>query len=81
MITPSQKIQSLPPYAFAEMDRLVGQLRAEGIDVIDFGTGDPRDETPKFVRDAASHSLETYKTAGYPNYIGLPEFRQSIAQW
>ncbi|MBI2638904.1 aminotransferase class I/II-fold pyridoxal phosphate-dependent enzyme [Candidatus Peregrinibacteria bacterium] len=81
MIIPSQKIQSLPPYAFAEMDRLVGQLKNQGVDVIDFGTGDPRDETPKFVRDAATEAIEEYKSAGYPSYIGLPEFRITIAAW
>jgi LL-diaminopimelate aminotransferase len=81
MITLSKKIQSLPPYAFAEMDKLVAQLRAEGVDVIDFGTGDPRDETPKFVRDAATQALETYKSTGYPSYIGLQEFRRAIAAW
>lgn len=80
-MTPSQKIQSLPGYAFAEMDKLVTQLRSEGVDVIDFGTGDPRDETPKFVRDAAVQALETYKSAGYPSYVGLQEFRSAIAAW
>lgn len=78
---PSKKIRSLPDYAFAEMDKLVAQLRSEGVDVIDFGTGDPRDETPDFIREAAKKAIDTYKTAGYPSYIGLPEFRSAIAAW
>lgn len=78
---PSKKIRSLPDYAFAEMDKLVAQLRSEGVDVIDFGTGDPRDETPDFIREAAKKAIDTYKTAGYPSYIGLPEFRHAIAAW
>lgn len=77
----SSKIQSLPGYAFAEMDKLVAQLRSEGVDVIDFGSGDPRDETPSFIRDAAKQAIDEYKSAGYPSYIGLPEFRQAIAAW
>ncbi len=81
MIYPSQKNQSLPGYAFAEMDKLVLKLRDSGVDIIDFGTGDPRDETPSFIRDAAKEALDFYKTAGYPSYIGLPEFRQEIAAW
>lgn len=80
-LTPSKKIQSLPGYAFAEMDKLVTQLRAEGVDVIDFGTGDPRDPTPEFIRDAAKQAIDEYKSAGYPSYIGLPEFRRAIAAW
>lgn len=80
-LIPSQKIQSLPGYAFAEMDKLVTQLRAEGVDVIDFGTGDPRDETPIFIRNAAKQAIDEYKSAGYPSYIGLPEFRRAIAAW
>lgn len=81
MISPSKKIQSLPGYAFAEMDKLVLQLRSEGVDVIDFGTGDPRDPTPEFIRDAAKQAIDEYKSAGYPSYVGLPEFRQAIAAW
>src|SRR3989344_6583654 len=80
-LIPSSKIQRLPPYAFAEMDKLVTGLRGEGVDVIDFGTGDPRDETPGFVREAVARAAEKHKTTGYPSYIGLPEFRQEVAAW
>ncbi len=79
MIQPSHKIRSLPGYAFAEIEKLVSARKAEGIDVIDFGVGDPRDETPKFIRNAAKEALDSYKTSGYPGYIGLPEFRKTVA--
>lgn len=81
MIIPSKKIQMLPGYAFAEMDKLVSGLKAEGTNVIDFGTGDPRDETPEFVREAAKKAIGANKTSGYPSYIGMPEFRNAIAEW
>ena len=77
----SSKIRSLSPYAFAEMDKLVSQMRAQGVDIIDFGVGDPRDETPSFIRDAAKAALDEFKTSGYPSYVGLPEFRATIAAW
>lgn len=77
----STKIRSIPPYAFAEMNKLVEQLVSEGVDVIDFGTGDPRDETPEFIRNAAKTAIDTYKTSGYPSYVGMEEFRDTIAQW
>lgn len=81
MITASQKIRALPGYAAAEVDKLVARLKTEGVDVIDFGTGDPQDETPSFIREAAKKALDIYKTAGYPDYIGLSEFRREIAAW
>jgi LL-diaminopimelate aminotransferase len=48
----SNTIQSLAPYAFAEVDKLVDALKAQGITPIDFGVGDPIDPTPQFIRDA-----------------------------
>lgn len=81
MISSSQRIQSLPPYPFVEMDRMVNALQQQGIDVIDFGTGDPRDETPECVRKATQEAIETYKASGYPSTQGLPIFQQAIAEW
>jgi LL-diaminopimelate aminotransferase len=77
----STKISSLRPYAFAEMDRQVNELKAKGIDVIDFGTGDPRDETPVFIREALKSAADLHRSSGYPSSIGLQEFRQAIANW
>lgn len=81
MISTTQRIQSLPPYPFVEMDRMVNALQKQGIDVIDFGTGDPRDETPEFIREAAKEAIDHYKSSGYPGTQGLPIFREAIAEW
>jgi len=40
-VRPSRRIDNLPPYAFAELDRLRDERAAQGVDVIDFGVGDP----------------------------------------
>lgn len=81
MITPSQKILSTPAYAFAEVDKAVQKLRDQGIEPIDFGVGDPMAPTPQFICDAAKEAIDTYADSGYPSYVGLSEFRQTIADW
>lgn len=80
-ISLSQRIATLGGYAFAEVDKKVDELKAQGVDTIDFGVGDPIDPTPKFIREACSAGLEKQKSSGYPSYIGTMEFREEIAAW
>lgn len=77
----SDKIKNLAPYAFAEVDRMVSELREQGVDPIDFGVGDPIDPTPKLISDALTPAAEKHAAAGYPSYIGLPAYRQAVANW
>jgi acetylornithine aminotransferase len=55
------------------------RLRADGVDVIDFGIGEPREETPGFIRRALADAIEPMST--YPTAVGLPELRAAIAAW
>ena len=80
-IVPSRRVQSIGEYAFAEVDRQVERLRADGVEPIDFGVGDPTIPPPQLVRDAVREGVERHKTAGYPSYIGMPRYRQAIARW
>ncbi|MFP4029366.1 MAG: aminotransferase class I/II-fold pyridoxal phosphate-dependent enzyme [Candidatus Brocadiia bacterium] len=80
-IVPSQRVQSIGSYAFAEVDEKVKQLEKEGIEPIDFGVGDPTIPPPPIVRDAVKEGVETHKTAGYPSYIGMDCYRETIARW
>lgn len=80
-IEPSKRIASLGGYAFAEVDKEVSKLKSKGIDVIDFGVGDPKEPTSDFIREACKKGLDKRKSSGYPSYIGEPEFRQAIADW
>lgn len=77
----SKRIQSLGGYAFDEVDKLVEALKKQGVDPIDFGVGDPLDETPEFVRAALKKSADKYAGAGYPSYIGSSVFRNACAAW
>lgn len=78
---PSRRINELPPYAFAELDRLRDERVAQGADVIDFGVGDPTDPTPDLVVEAAVKSLREDRCSGYPSYIGGAPFRGAVADW
>jgi acetylornithine aminotransferase len=69
-------MQSYPFVRLAEAKR---RLVAAGVDLIDFGIGEPREETPAFIREALVAALEPRST--YPQAEGLPELRAAIAGW
>ena len=77
----SQRIATLPNYAFAEVDAAVTTLREQGIEPIDFGVGDPSDPTPAFIRRACQEGVDRHAASGYPSYVGSPAFREAVANW
>ncbi|MDQ3913727.1 MAG: LL-diaminopimelate aminotransferase [Actinomycetota bacterium] len=77
----AKRIEKLPPYLFAEIDRKVAQARARGADIISFGVGDPDLPTPPHVVDALARAAADPATHRYPSYTGMPAFRESIARW
>lgn len=82
MIPPlSKKLQALPPYPFAELDKKRKKAIAEGKDIISFGVGDPDLPTPPHIIEAGKKALENPKHHQYPFGAGLLEFRSAVAQW
>jgi LL-diaminopimelate aminotransferase len=77
----AKRIEKLPPYLFAEIDRKVAEAKARGADIISFGVGDPDLPTPRHVVDALAEAAADPATHRYPSYTGMPEFRVSIAEW
>jgi len=77
----SKRLSELTGYAFAEIDSKVAELKAGGIDVADFGVGDPTEPTPAVVREAIKRGVDARATSGYPSYVGAGEFREAIAAW
>ena len=77
----AKRIEKLPPYLFAEIDRKVAEAKARGADIISFGVGDPDLPTPAHVVDALAEAARDAATHRYPSYTGMPEFRRSIANW
>lgn len=77
----SKRIKNLPPYLFAEIDKMIAKAKEEGIDVISFGIGDPDLPTPDNIVSKMKDALDDPSTHSYPSYEGLYEFRQAVADW
>ena len=77
----ARRVANLAPYLFAELDRKVAERRAQGVDVISLGVGDPDQPTPEHVVAALQEAAADPATHRYPSYYGMPEFRRVIAQW
>ena len=77
----ASRIEQVPPYLFVEISRKIAAKRAQGIEVISFGIGDPDIPTPdRVVATLREASLDT-PNHRYPETDGLPEFRQAVADW
>lgn len=77
----SQRLSQLPPYVFIEIDRKKKKAIQQGVDIIDFGVGDPNLPTPQHIRDAMNRAIDEPKYHRYPFGPGLLEFRQAIGRW
>jgi LL-diaminopimelate aminotransferase len=77
----ARRVESLPPYLFAELDRKVAEKKATGADVISLGVGDPDQPTPRHIVEALQEAAEDPVTHRYPSYYGLPALRMAIAAW
>ncbi|HEV3473350.1 MAG TPA: LL-diaminopimelate aminotransferase [Actinomycetota bacterium] len=78
---PARRIEKLPPYLFAELDRKIAAARAKGVDVISFAVGDPDLPTPPHIVETLIAGARDPATHRYPAYTGMPEFRASIAAY
>ncbi len=77
----ADRIEKLPPYLFAQISKKVAAKKAEGIDVVSFGIGDPDLPTPAHILDALAEASRDPANHRYPETEGLPEFRQAVANW
>ncbi len=66
-------------YPFVTLDRMRRELAPKGIKVIHFGMGDPREETPEFIRAALRDAVTA--VSSYPAAAGQPELRAAAARW
>jgi LL-diaminopimelate aminotransferase len=80
-LKPADRLASLPPYVFARLDELKANARAEGIDLIDLGMGNPGGPTPAPVVEAAIAAIQDESNHGYPPFEGTASFRQTITSW
>ncbi len=75
----SPVLAGLRTYPFVRLAEARRRLLDAGVDVIDFGPGEPREDTPEFIREALMRSLDPQSR--YPAAEGLPELRAAIAAW
>src|SRR5215211_9548314 len=75
----SSRLDRLPPYLFAELERKIGEKKAAGVDVISLGIGDPDTPTPQPVVAALADAARDPSTHRYPSNRGRPELREAFA--
>ena len=77
----ARRVEQLPPYLFLGISRLIERKRAQGVDVISFGIGDPDLPTPDHIVESLRRAAGDPVNHRYPESDGLPELRQAIARW
>ncbi|WP_322796019.1 LL-diaminopimelate aminotransferase [Tepidiforma sp.] len=77
----AQRVEALPPYLFAEISKKIAAKRAQGVDIVTFGIGDPDLPTPRHILDALHQAAEDPVNHRYPESEGLPELREAIARY
>jgi len=77
----AQRIETIPPYLFAEIDKKKEEAIKRGVDIINLGIGDPDQPTPNNIIKKLIESVKDPKTHNYPPYQGTAEFRQAVASW
>ena len=80
-VVKSERLRRLPPYLFAEIDRLKAELIAKGADVINLGVGDPDLPTPAHIIERLAQTAKDPANHQYPSYSGMNDFRVSVAKW
>ena len=78
---PSKRVQALPPYMFAELEKKIADKRAAGVDVISLGIGDPDRPTFPHIVEALQQAAADPSTHKYPSNRGRIEFRQAFADF
>ncbi len=81
MVTYAHRINSLPPYLFAAIDRAKAEVIKKGIDVINLSIGDPDLPTPEHIVEAMKKALDNPAHHRYPSYEGMLSFRTAAAKW
>src|SRR5580698_882880 len=77
----SERLERIPPYLFAQLERKIADKRAAGIDVITLGIGDPDTPTYPPIVDAAKRAVANPTTHTYPSNRGREEFRDAVSKF
>jgi len=80
-VRPSRRLDRIPPYLFAELERKIAAKKAQGIDVISLGIGDPDRPTPALVVEAMQEAVSEPETHRYPSNRGRRDFREAVSDF
>ncbi|OGP72895.1 MAG: LL-diaminopimelate aminotransferase [Deltaproteobacteria bacterium RBG_16_49_23] len=80
-IEKAKRIEQIPPYLFAEIDKKKEEMKKKGMDLIDLGIGDPDLPTPQPIIERLKKAAEDPRNHRYPSYEGMIQFRQAVASW
>jgi len=72
-------LDRLTTYPFVRLGEARARVQARGVEIVDFGIGEPREATPAFIRRALADALEPL--SAYPSAAGLPALRAAVAAW
>jgi LL-diaminopimelate aminotransferase len=81
MPRPASRVEKIPPYLFARIDKKKEEARKRGIDLVDFSIGDPDIPTPAHIVERMKEATENPRNHQYPSYEGMPAFRKAVAGW
>lgn len=77
----AKRLEKIPPYLFAEINRKGNELVAKGVDIINLAVGDPDRPTPTHILQVMHEAIDDASTHNYPPYQGTQEFREAAAKW
>lgn len=77
----SERLEKIPPYLFAEIDRKIAEAKAKGVDIISLGIGDPDTPTLPPIVEEMHRAIDNPKNHDYPPYNGTERFRNATAKW
>jgi len=77
----ADRVKRLPPYLFAELEKIINEKRQRGVDLISLSIGDPDLPPPPFVLEALREESANPKNHNYSFSQGEPYFREAVAEW
>ncbi|HVS29567.1 MAG TPA: LL-diaminopimelate aminotransferase [Solirubrobacteraceae bacterium] len=77
----SKRLERIPPYLFAELERKIAAKRQAGVDVISLGIGDPDRPTPALIVEAMQEAVSEPETHRYPSNRGRADFREAVSDF
>ena len=77
----ADRIGRLPPYLFAEIEKIMLEKKRQGVDLISLSIGDPDSFPPSFILDALREEVANPRNHNYSFSQGEPEFKQAVSNW